>query len=59
LRSISVLPYQENERIRIPAADTNGDGAINSSDMVLLKRYVLRSISEFPVKYDIYGNVIN
>jgi len=29
--------------------DLNGDGKVNSSDLAILKRYMLRAISDFPI----------
>jgi hypothetical protein len=33
------------------AADVNGDGDVNSTDITLLNRYILRKTNKFPVEY--------
>lgn len=52
------LPYQEVPEILIPAGDVDGNGKINAGDYTIMRRYILNIIDEFPVEYDIEGNII-
>ncbi|MFZ5987833.1 MAG: dockerin type I repeat-containing protein [Bacillota bacterium] len=45
LSIINDFPVEDDLR----TADLNGDGYINSTDYTLLKRFVLRIITKFPV----------
>jgi len=31
------------------AADLNGDGSINSTDLTILKRFIMKAITNFPL----------
>jgi len=41
------------------AGDLNGDGKINSTDISLMKRYLLKQIVDLPVEDDIKAADIN
>jgi len=39
--------------------DLNGDNRINSTDLTLMKRYILKSIEDLPVEDDLWAADIN
>jgi len=44
----SVPPLPTEPPVQVIPGDVNGDGRVNSSDLTLMKRYLLKSISDFP-----------
>jgi len=43
-----IIKFSEiTDPVKLKAADLNGDGNINSSDVSLMKRYLLRIIDKF------------
>ncbi|TYQ16641.1 UNVERIFIED_CONTAM: Mg-chelatase subunit ChlD [Acetivibrio alkalicellulosi] len=49
LNDYQVNAFEEEKEITI--GDINGDGSINSTDYILLRRYILNIITEFPTSH--------
>ncbi|MFZ5987835.1 MAG: dockerin type I repeat-containing protein, partial [Bacillota bacterium] len=54
-----VLSFTGFSLTQLPIGDVNGDNAVNSVDLTVMKRYLLGIISDFPVEDDYWAADLN